>query len=241
MLVRNSIRTAVMCIALTHAVFVQGGDGDRFKVKFDRPVQIGPQTLPAGEYSVREMADASDTPLLEFSSGNTISLDAALTKTPNPQGTVPRETQAILEDQGADQGGGARLSRILVRGKSYVYEAPGTTASARSETPVNYVRPATSGEIAEVQSAETPAPTPPEVAQVAPAQPSPPVTAPAPAVTPAPQTPPAVVAQEVPAPVTNTPPIPATALGWAPVMLVGLTIAGAGLFLLWLPKKPSLR
>jgi hypothetical protein len=108
---------------------------------------------------------------------------------------------------------------------------------ARYESPQPYVRPADKTEIAQVQTPETPAPTPAVIAQATPPPPSE-TPAPTPAVvaqaTPPPTpAPPAVVDQPTPAPATSTQPIPATALGWAPIMLAGLTLAAAGLFLYW--------
>jgi len=213
---------------MTTGVFAQGPAGDRVLVTFDRPVQVGSQTLPAGEYLVRQVTSASNPRVLEFTSDNGTKLDATVTAIPILQNNAPSETKVILENEG----GGARLSRIWVQGKNYGYEFPGKTVAAtpdqairleaRYDAPLPITRPATAAEVAQTQQAETTAPAPtPAPAPVVIAQ-----AAPEPA--PAPQ-PPAVT--ETPAPAPQ--PIPATALGWVPMTFAGLSLAFFGLLLLW--------
>jgi hypothetical protein len=218
------LRAAIAFLALT-PVFAQGPAGDRVTVTFDRAVQIGSQTLPAGEYTVRQVTSASNPRVLEFTSNNGTKLDATVTAIPILQNTAPSETKVILEDEG----GGARLSRIWVQGKNYGYEFPGKTAPGVKagaiglEASYNAPQPASvrqvqTAEVAPVQTAPTPAPV-----VVAQATPTP---------TPAPQNPPPVTDQ-TPAPVTTPSPIPATPLGWATLLFAGLTLAAAGLIVLW--------
>jgi hypothetical protein len=224
MLDGNFVRTAILFVALVQTIVAQTAGGDQFTVSFDRPVQIGSQTLPSGTYTVSKVTSAAQSSVLEFSSGGT-KLDTTFTQIPSLESTAPTKTKVILEDEGD----GVRLSRIWVQEKNYGYEFPGKTepvavgSLTSSDSPQNYVRPATKSELAEVQTVETPAPTPAALQAQAQTQPAP--------ITPAPQNPPPVVDQTAPAPVTNTQPIPATALGWASILFAGLTVAAAGLIL----------
>ena len=276
---RDSIRTAIVFVVLIQVTSAQGPVGDRVMVTFDRTVQIGSQTLPAGEYTVREMTGTSNLRVLEFTSGNGTHLNATVTAISAPQNMPSSETKTILEDEVS----GARLSRIWVQGKDYGYEFPGRTPAVtqagailsdhRYDTTPSYVRQATAAELAPVQLttpvltpapilvAPAPAPTPvPLTTPVqapapilvgqapapAPVQLTTPVLTPAPIlVAPAPAPAPSPVLQNAPAltdqtpvpPLTNTQPIPSTALGWAPLMFVGLTLAATGLLLFWRAKR----
>jgi len=213
------------------SLLAQGPVGDEIKVTFDRPVQVGSQNLPAGDYRIRQVTSASNPRVLEFTNENGGKLEATVTAIPVLQNTPPMETKAILQDEG----GGARLSRIWVQGKSYGYAFPGSamsasqTATAQAHMTGSYngaaaaaTTPAAENTTAADRSAETPA-TPAPAATPAPT-PAPPAAAePTPAPTPAP-------AAETPAP-APTPEVPATGLGWAEVTMAGLMMAASGLVL----------
>jgi len=225
---------AVFSSALAFGVFAQGPIADEIKVTFDRPVQVGTQTLPAGDYTVKQVTSASNPRVLEFKTDDDNKLVATVTAIPVMQNTPPAETKVILQDEG----GGARLSRILVQGKTYGYGFPGeamsasqataataqlsgtysgartdtvATADRRVETPAVTPTPAETPANNEVAATSTPTPTP---------TPTPDTTAQAPADT----------AATAPAPAT-TPDIPATGLGWVEVMAAGITMATAGFML----------
>lgn len=209
------VLAALSCVALA-----QGPAGERIQVTFDRPVQVGSQTLPAGEYTIQQVTSASNPRVLEFTSDNGTKLKATVTAIPILQNTAPSETKVVLEDEG----GGARLSKIWVQGRNYGYAFPGEavpasqsgTASARLEG--NF---------------SAPAPAPAEPVVVAQAQPreepQPQAQAPAPEPAPAPQAQPP--AEPAPAPQPAPEPMPATDLGWVEVTLAGLSLCAAGLIL----------
>jgi len=114
---------AFVISAVALVVFAQGPVGDQVFVTFDRPVQVGAQTLAAGDYLVKQITSASNPRVLEFLIDNGKKLEATVTATPVLQNTPPSETKVILQDDG----GGVRLSRIWVQGKSYGYAFPCTT------------------------------------------------------------------------------------------------------------------
>lgn len=239
---RNILPIALaVLLAMTYAAFSQGPVGDEVMVTFDRAVQVGSHTLPPGDYTIRQVTSASNPRVLEFTSDNGTKLDATVTAIPILQNTPPSATKVDLEDEG----GGARLARIWVQGKTYGYEFPGTTTPA---APVNLeaqFTPAAPAVVAEAQPAEVPPPAP--VAETpAPA----PVPAPAPEAQPAPaeiaQNRPPEPAPQAPAaaptpapPEPATPEVPATALGWAQLALAGLMIATTGLAIYWRDCKKT--
>jgi hypothetical protein len=211
----------VFSSALVFGAFAQGPVGDEIKVTFDRPVQVGSQTLPAGDYTVKQVTSASNPRVLEFKTDEDNKLVATVTAIPVMQNTPPSETKVVLQDEG----GGARLSRILVQGKTYGYGFPGEAMSASQATTASAqlsgsYSGATANTVASAnRSTETPSPAPAPVETPANNE-----AAAAPAPTPTPQPSPA------PAPAT-TPEIPATGLGWVELVAAGLTMAGAGLLL----------
>ena len=259
---RKSI-AAVMAIALNSlspAVFGQGPAGDTVVVTFDRPVQVGSQTLPPGDYTVRQVTSASNPRVLEFTTGNGTQLHATVTAIPIMQNVAPTETKVILDND--NRSGSLRLSRIWVQGKNYGYEIPGNNTTAMQSSPslnlearFDVARPD-----AAVQVATAPVESP-VVAQNRPVEtPTPePTAAPAPASdpTPSPATTPAAepTSNPEPAPVPQTPQpkperpaatpvagsdIPSTALGWAQFVFAGLLFAGAGIFLYWRQERGTI-
>jgi len=223
---------AFVTSAMALAVFAQGPVGDQVLVTFDRPVQVGSQTLAAGDYLVKQVTSASNPRVLEFLSENGKKLEATVTAIPVLQNTPPSETKVILQDEG----GGARLSRIWVQGKSYGYAFPGSAMSAaQANTATAQLTGSYSGaESSTVASANRTVEAPP----AAPATPSPaPSATPEPTPAPAPAPPESAAAapappapSPAPAP-ASTPEVPATALGWVEVVAFGLTMAAAGLLL----------
>ena len=117
----------IALVALTQVAFPQGPVGDEVKVTFDRAVQVGSHTLPAGDYTVRQVSSASNPRVLEFTSNHGTKLDATVNAIPVLQNTPPTQTKVILDNEGSSP----RLSRIWVQGKSYGYEFPGESLSAK--------------------------------------------------------------------------------------------------------------
>lgn len=225
---------AVLSSALAFGAFAQGPVGDEFKVTFDRSVQVGSQTLPAGEYTVKQVTSASNPRVLEFKTNDDNKLVATVTAIPVMQNTPPSETKVILQDEG----GGARLSRIWVQGRTYGYGFPGSAMSASQANTASaqlsgsYSGAATTAAASADRTTETPAATPAPVETPAHNE-----VAAAPAPTPAPDTT-AANASTAPAPST-TPEIPATGLGWMEVVAAGLTMAAAGMLLHKLESRRS--
>jgi hypothetical protein len=229
----TQIAIAVLSSALTFGAFAQGPVGDEFRVTFDRAVQVGSQSLPAGEYTVKQVTSASNPRVLEFKTTDDNKLMATVTAIPVAQNTPPSETKVILQDEG----GGARLSRIWVQGRTYGYGFPGEAMAApkavasSAQLSGSYAAPAPAPITTAERRAEPPAQTP------APAATAPPAQTPAPTPTPTPDTtaqtpaqPPAETPTAAPAPAA-TPEIPATGLGWVEVMAAGFAMAAAGLLL----------
>ncbi|MCU1335864.1 MAG: hypothetical protein JWO19_1445 [Bryobacterales bacterium] len=231
---------AIFLTALTQAAFAQGPVGDEVMVTFDRAVQVGSYTLPPGDYTIRQVTSASNPRVLEFTSDNGTKLDATVTAIPIMENTPPSGTKVVLEDEG----GGARLSRIWVQGKTYGYAFPGsavpaTKAPAQVTLEARFTPAAPPpAVVAEARPAETPAPPPPPppppepVAETPPPPPPPPaeevvvIAQNRPAETPAPPPPPPAA-----------PEVPATALGWVQLAFAGLMITTSGLFLYWRDRR----
>jgi hypothetical protein len=194
----------------------QGPAGDQVNVTFDRSVQVGSQTLPAGDYLIRQVTSASNPRVLEFTSPDGTKLDATVTAIPILQNTPPSETKVVLQDEG----GGARLYRIWVQGKSYGYEIPGSPAPANPTTASAQLQGTFTPQTV-VAANTTPTPTPAPVAAA---------EADRQAETPAPAPAPAPVA-EAPQPAPAPAPMPATDLGWADIVLGGLAVLAAGILM----------
>ena len=74
--------------------------GERIQVTFDRPVQVGSQTLPAEAYTIRQVTSASNPCVLEFTSDNGTKLETTVTAIPILQNTAPSETKVVLQGSG---------------------------------------------------------------------------------------------------------------------------------------------
>ncbi len=150
--------TAVTSFSLIQSASAQGPVRDRIMVKFDRPVQVGTRTLQAGEYTIHQVTSASNPRILEFTSNNGTQLEATVAAIPIMQNTAPTETKVVIEDEG----GGARLARIWVQGKTYGYEFPGKTAVASQttaptlEASYQASKPANTERVEAAQNVETP-------------------------------------------------------------------------------------
>jgi hypothetical protein len=219
-------------IFITGYAVAQGPITTTVKVKLDRPTLVGSNTLAPGDYTVRQVTSANNARVLEFTTNRGTKLAATVTAIPYLQNTPPSQTKVIYDNEGAQP----RIARILVQGKDYGYEFPKEFVPARPAVAASmqfrYESPN------DVVAAATPAPAP--VAQAAPAEP---------AAAPAPE--PQVVAQNQPAPAPvkqveppaappdpapnaerQAPTVPATALGWADLLMAGLACTAIGLLLL---------
>ena len=212
------------CATFSMTLFGQGPVGDEVMVTFDRAVQVGTHTLPAGEYTIRQVTSASNPRVLEFTTDNGTKLEATVTAIPILQNTPPSKTKVILDNEF----GTPRLDKIWVQGKSYGYQFPGKANAVSASTGITlegrYVAPVA---VVAIESAPPPAPREETViAQVRPEPPAPVAQAPEPE--PARTPPPAETSPEPTPPAHD---MPATALGWMPITLVGLLMFSVGLVL----------
>jgi hypothetical protein len=217
---RVLLSAATIAFGLAVTSSAQGPVGDEVMVTFDRPVQVGSQTLAAGKYTIRQLTSASNPRVLEFTSDYGTKLDATITAIPVLDNTPPSKTRVILDEES----GTPRLARIWVQGKSYGYEFPGHSAPATTASNGVTLVGTFAPQPAPVVAQTAPPPPPPAPAVIAQNQtPAPaPEPAPAPAATPPP-----------PPPNEPAPAIPATALNWVQIALLGLCMASAGCFLYW--------
>jgi hypothetical protein len=236
--------TTALALVFTHTSFGQGPVGDEVMVTFDQTVQVGSHSLPAGKYTIRQITSASNPRVLEFTSNYGTNLHATVAAVPILQNTPTSKTRVILDNEG----GTLRLARIWVQGKTYGYEFPGRSNSSAASNTVGlegtFVAQAAPPAAVAEERAPAPAPTPAPVAQSTPpadnaviAQNRPPADTPAPAA-PQTQTTQAPSSQSADQPAASsdtaqnrTREVPATALGWMPLTLFGITLASAGAFL----------
>lgn len=210
---------------------------DRLKVTFPNEVRVGSQTIPPGEYTIRQLPTASNPRLLEFSSDQGTKLQAAVTTIAALDNNNRKETMVELEQRG----GQYHVHRIWIQGKSYGYEIPVEEGSATvASTTSREMRLSARFEptpVVVAQAAPPPAPEPTPAPVVAPA---PVVVEPAPApvvVEPAQEAPPVVAqaqppAEPEPAPAPReTPPMPSTSMDWSLMVVCGLVMLAGGLLI----------
>lgn len=93
---------------------------DRVTVNFANEVRVGSQTIPAGEYTVKQLGTASNPRLLEFTTEKGMAIQATATAIAALDNNNRNESSVILETHGGQQ----HLYRIWIQGKSYGYEFP---------------------------------------------------------------------------------------------------------------------
>ena len=111
---RKSLLAVAVCLLSVLAVgFAQSLD---LKVTFQHPVSVGSVTLPAGDYTIRELKASSSTPVLVFRSadGTSVSALASIVSEPNRETT----DQVILRQVGDSY----QLERIWLAGQNIGYE-----------------------------------------------------------------------------------------------------------------------
>ncbi len=241
-LFQSTIFQAFLAGATCVASFSQTPISDSLVVTFPNAVQVGSQSLPAGEYTVRQINTASNPRLLEFSNDKGTSIQAAATAIPVLDNNNRNDSSVLLETHGSTQ----VLRRIWIKGKSYGYEFPvdkdklASAAAGREQVKLSaqYTPERdTPRAVAESQPAPQAAAVAPAPAQNEPvAQAERPVEAARPqpelnaqAVPPAREEAPA----PSPAPVTS---MPATALDWPLLFLAGLGLFGTGALALTLKR-----
>lgn len=229
---------ALLAVFITIS-YSQGPVGDKVTVTFDQPVQVGSHVLPAGEYTIRQVTSASNPRILEFTTDHGTKLEATVAAIPVLQNTAPSQTKLVMDNEQ----GMARLDTIWVQGKNYGYQFPaepiaGAVSTAGVSLQGQFTQPAPPPVVAETQPpaqpapAAQPAPPPPPAAET----PAPPRSEerseiaqnqPPPAPAPAPSNQPAPPAE------SNAEKVPATALGWVQIALIGFALTAAGSLLYW--------
>lgn len=232
-----------------HSLSAQVPINDMVTVSFATPVHVGSTTLPAGEYTIRQLPSASQPRLLEFSTAKGTHIETTVTTIASIDNNDNKDTSVILKQNGGE----SYLHQIWIKGKTYGYELPvdlaPSTMTATSNRGMKLTATYTAAEPVQVASAETvrkspevaPEPTPaPRVAEPEPT-PAPVATpAPAPVAAPVPAPEPTVAQAQEPRPVakqTRTPRMPKTSLDWASFAFAGCTM----LLLAGLAYKPRQR
>lgn len=247
---------AVLLVITALTAFGQGPINDRLVVTLPHTTWVGTQSLPAGEYTIRQLPTASNPRLLEFSSDNGTKLEATVTAIASINNNNVRDTSVILEQKG----GQYFLKNVWIQGKTYGYEIPvndrqqqagGTaervtlTASftpsptqvAAAQPPQQPVAESTGTPAPPPTPAPAPAPTPEP--RAAAAEPQPPAQQPSPVAetpAPAPQAP-ATTADDDGRLAAQTPPMPQTASQWPEALLIGIVLCAAGMILTPLPRR----
>ncbi len=249
---------AALLAVFSSVSYSQGPVGDKVMVTFDRPVQVGSHVLPAGEYTIRQVTSASNPRILEFTTDHGTKLEATVAAIPVLQNTAPSQTKVVMDNEQ----GMARLDTIWVQGKNYGYQFPsgpvaGTVSTAGVNLQGQFTQPAAPAPtVAQTPpppqepapAAQTPPPAPrveervEERTEIAQTQPPPAPenqvtqnqnqvaqnqTPPPASTAPAPSNQPATSAE------SNAGKVPATALGWVQIALIGFALAAAGSLLYW--------
>jgi hypothetical protein len=233
--------TVVSSLVLSAVIaLAQGPITDKVTVSFPNPVVVSGTTLPAGEYTIRQLPSSNNPRVLEFTSDNGTKVEVTTTAFPILDNRNQKPTSVILEQRG----NAYHVSQIWLAGKNYGYGlVPGDANSATAATSqairltATYTpagqQAAAATEPTAVAQAQPPPPAPttpaPEPQQQTQAQASPPAPAAQPEPTPAPA--PSPTLTDTPAQETRrtTPDMPATASHWPLLMLAGSLLSAAGL------------
>jgi hypothetical protein len=100
------------------ALLAQGPVTDRLTVEFKDPVLVGDATLPAGQYTVRQLDTASNPRVFEFVAADGTRTEATASAAPILDNFARHPTSVVLTRKGNN----LQLSRIWIEGQSYGYE-----------------------------------------------------------------------------------------------------------------------
>jgi hypothetical protein len=219
---------------------------DQVKVKLPYSVTLGDKTVPPGDYLIKQLESAGDSPVLLIYGNNGMKFQTSALTIHTVDVNTPEKTDVTLQHIGDNY----YLDKIWLAGKNYGYEIPlpknvkerateaaavsvqsepssssETTDTTTTTTTANNT-PSTTGNSTAADNSTPPPPPPPTPA----AEPEPPTPPPAPA--PAPQaTPDEGSANREKQPDDNTPNMPATSAGWLAMLLSGGTLSGVGMML----------
>jgi len=107
----------------------QGPITDKVMVSFPNPVIVSGTTLPAGDYTIRQLPSSNNPRVLEFSSNDGTKVEVTTTAFPLLDNRSQKPTSVILEQRGNSY----HVSKIWLAGKNYGYglvPSDDTTATA---------------------------------------------------------------------------------------------------------------
>jgi hypothetical protein len=223
---RSAVLLALALTVSTVTLLAQGPLYDTVFVNLPYTVTIGNRTLQPGDYVIKQLPSDTDSPVLLIYSDNGMKFQTSAMTIPTLDINTPSDTTVVLHHIGPDY----YFDKIWIQGKNYGYEFPLPNSVKERERelmqPVNVAATYKSTPAEETEETETAENTPPQ----------PPQAAPTPAPAPAPPAP----AQAAPAPQPAPAPasegsanreMPATAAGWAMMLLSGGALSGVGLML----------
>jgi len=100
------------------ALLAQGPVTDRLTVEFKDPGVVGDATLPAGQYTVRQLDTASSPRVFEFVAADGTRTEATASAAPILDNFARHPSSVVLTRRGNN----FQLSRIWIEGQSYGYE-----------------------------------------------------------------------------------------------------------------------
>ncbi len=216
---------------------------DMVTVTLPYTVAVGDKTLAPGDYIIKQMESADDSPVLMIYNDHGMKFQtmAMTVKTLDPN--TPQDTSVTLHHIGDNY----YIDKVWIEGKNYGYQIPlpknvkerATEAAAVSvpaKTGSSAATTASTTDTASTSSADTPPPPP--------APPAEPVAStPPPQPTPAPEPQASTDTQQptpTPAPASSDdnsanrekqPEMPSTSAGWLAILLMGGTLSGTGMML----------
>jgi LPXTG-motif cell wall-anchored protein len=132
-------------------VTAQGPLYDTVNVTFPYTVTIGERTLQPGDYIIRQLPSAGDSPVLLIYSDGGMKFETSAMTIPTLDNRTPSDTTVVLHRYGNDY----YFDKIWIQGKNYGYEFPLPDAvKARSRERAEPVSMAAKYEAAPAQTAQ---------------------------------------------------------------------------------------
>ena len=227
---------------------------DVVKVNLPYSVTLGNKTIPPGDYMIKQMEGAGDSPILLIYNGTGMKFETSALTIKALDVNTPQKSEITLHHVGDSY----YLDKVWVQGKNYGYQiplpknvrereteaavsVPAQTATTTTDTTTTTASTDTTATNTDTNAAATNTETvPPQTPVEQPAPAPQPVPEPQPAPEPQPQvdtqpaTPPPAIdnsADRAVQPTDNTPSMPATSADWLVMLLSGGTLSGAGMML----------
>jgi hypothetical protein len=93
---------------------------DIITVKLPYAATVGNITLPAGEYTIRDLKEDGSSPVLEIRSVKTNGVSAMVVPTRTPGASATVRTQVVLRHEGNHY----QVDKIWLQGRDFGYELP---------------------------------------------------------------------------------------------------------------------